>query len=600
MLKTLKKNFLMILFVTIFASSFFTVTLFQYETVEAATSVKLNKSKITVYVENSYALKLNGTTKSAKWSSSNRKIVTVTSKGKITGIKKGKAIVTATIGNKSYKCEVTVKDPDINIKTLEMEVADASLLTIKGSVRSVKWSSSNIDVATINRDGLVLARSLGKTTITGTYNNKSFKCKITVKDNSLHANATNIICYQETAILIKTDNQNEEEVLTSNIDDSSIADLTWGEWAGNGEILLTIDPKKPGKAKITITSNCTNDKLTINVIVKNELKSDKNELTAKEVYQKSESSTVQINTDTGLGSGFFIDNGKIVTNYHVIEGASSIDVLMYDGNKYNVDFILGYSKELDIAILQISTVNDVLPLNRHGLSIGENVYTLGSSRGLTDTFTNGIITNDSRIIDGVNYIQSNAAISPGNSGGPLLNAYGEVIGINTMSLKDSQNLNFAINISQIYKVNTAKPMTVNEFQKNIIGSSDNNYVIMHEDNIKSNRMDTAQSLQMATTMYGAANPKKVDFYKLTLSTATLVSLSGYSADNNDIGNFCFGLADSNGEAIVWSEPYSYNGYSYLGYIKTLQPGTYYVFALPIQDSINYDISYSFSIYCEPN
>ncbi len=100
---------------------------------------------------------------------------------------------------------------------------------------------------------------------------------------------------------------------------------------------------------------------------------------------------------------------------------------------------------------------------RRGVITGETVYAVGSSKGLTGTLSDGLVSTASRIVDDVDCIQITAAISSGNSGGPLINIYGEVIGSNTMSLASGQNLNFAVNITELQAVETTNAMTMAEF-----------------------------------------------------------------------------------------------------------------------------------------
>ena len=95
--------------------------------------------------------------------------------------------------------------------------------------------------------------------------------------------------------------------------------------------------------------------------------------------------------------------------------------------------------------------------------VGEVAYALGNSRGLTSTFSDGMITYSNREVDGVSYVQHDAPISGGNSGGPLINKYGEVIGVNTWTVLDSQNLNFAIHVSELDKLDTNEALTMAEF-----------------------------------------------------------------------------------------------------------------------------------------
>ncbi len=187
------------------------------------------------------------------------------------------------------------------------------------------------------------------------------------------------------------------------------------------------------------------------------------ELSSKEVYNKCKGSVVEVNTGIALGSGFFIEKKKVVTNFHVIDGATSLSVKTMDDDEYEVLNVLGYDKDIDLAILEVDYKGVPMEKNTHGLTMGETTYTIGSSLGLTNTFSNGMISNTNRTIDGVNYIQTNTAISSGNSGGPLINAYGEVIGVTTSSFINGQNLNLAINIDELDLIDTDDPMTADEF-----------------------------------------------------------------------------------------------------------------------------------------
>ena len=191
-------------------------------------------------------------------------------------------------------------------------------------------------------------------------------------------------------------------------------------------------------------------------------------LSGEEIYSKIVPSTVEIYAESaftaGQGSGFFIDDkGTVVTNCHVIEDCSCAYVTTSDGDTYEVTSVLGYSEELDIAILKTDVPRSVAAERNSAVTTGETVYVLGSSRGLTGTFSEGLVSTAERIIGEVPYIQISAPISPGNSGGPVVNAYGEVIGIATLTRTDGQNLNFALPVSLLVKISLDHPMTMHEF-----------------------------------------------------------------------------------------------------------------------------------------
>jgi S1-C subfamily serine protease len=166
---------------------------------------------------------------------------------------------------------------------------------------------------------------------------------------------------------------------------------------------------------------------------------------------------------SGQGSGFILSkDGRILTNYHVIENAQKVEVTLSDKHKYRAQVVL-QDQAHDLALLQISAPNltpAVLSESR-GLQVGQNVYAIGNPFGLTGTMTTGIISSirsvaepQGAIIE--NALQTDAAINPGNSGGPLLNSRGEVIGMNTLiatgGAEQSSGIGFAIPVDTIKAV----------------------------------------------------------------------------------------------------------------------------------------------------
>ena len=192
--------------------------------------------------------------------------------------------------------------------------------------------------------------------------------------------------------------------------------------------------------------------------------------TATEIHEKAKNSVGEIITydkrgnELALGSGFvYSADGKIITNYHVIEDAYSAKITL-NGVTYNFDSVLAYDKTIDLAVLKITASGlPVLSICTESHAVGSSVYAFGSSKGLTATFSQGIITYDDREMDGVHYVQHDAAISSGNSGGPLINEYGEIIGINVMTIKDSQNLNFAVLAKELSNLTYDTSLTFAQF-----------------------------------------------------------------------------------------------------------------------------------------
>ena len=168
--------------------------------------------------------------------------------------------------------------------------------------------------------------------------------------------------------------------------------------------------------------------------------------------------------ETSLATGFvYTSDGKIITNYHVIDEAYSA-VITINGTTYAIKQILAFDKNIDLAILKIDATGLIAAnVCKQPVKTGETVYAIGSSRGLTNTYSQGIITYADRVVDGVSHIQHDASITHGNSGGPLINVYGEVIGINTWGISDSQNLNFAVFTDEIDNLVYGQAMSLADF-----------------------------------------------------------------------------------------------------------------------------------------
>jgi S1-C subfamily serine protease len=144
---------------------------------------------------------------------------------------------------------------------------------------------------------------------------------------------------------------------------------------------------------------------------------------------------------SGSGSGFVWDkDGHIITNFHVIKGATQAIITLANGESYQAT-LTGYAKEKDLAVLKIDApVNELEPIplgTSQGIRVGQSVYAIGNPFGLDQTLTTGVVSALDREINsqaGVpirGVIQSDAAINPGNSGGPLLDSRGQLIGVNT-------------------------------------------------------------------------------------------------------------------------------------------------------------------------
>jgi len=168
-----------------------------------------------------------------------------------------------------------------------------------------------------------------------------------------------------------------------------------------------------------------------------------------DIIEDSIESVLSVKTAFGQGSGFIYDSqGYVMTNQHVIEGASYIIVVDSNKKSYQAKLI-GVASSADLAVLKIIS-NKTFPAldfaSDSEIKIGAKVIAVGNPLGLTLSVTEGIISAKDRIIDssGVGYLQTDVPINPGNSGGPLINTNGNVVGVNTVKISDAEGLGFAI------------------------------------------------------------------------------------------------------------------------------------------------------------
>lgn len=188
-----------------------------------------------------------------------------------------------------------------------------------------------------------------------------------------------------------------------------------------------------------------------------------NETTITSIYDTASPAVVEIIVKTqttgfgafsteGQGSGFIVDKeGHILTNNHVVEDATDVQVVFANGNTEQAT-ILGTDSKDDLALIKVdaAAVADVVPLtlaDSTNVQPGQLAIAIGSPYGLTNSITTGIVSGLNRSVEGsalTGMIQTDATIQPGNSGGPLLNSNGEVIGINTAIEGEGTGIGFAV------------------------------------------------------------------------------------------------------------------------------------------------------------
>lgn len=155
----------------------------------------------------------------------------------------------------------------------------------------------------------------------------------------------------------------------------------------------------------------------------------------------------KINTASGSGSGFYLSKQNLfVTNYHVIEGNKLVSLENQNKDRYRAHVVY-VNPDADIAFLRSEKIlsHVAIPFeNVQEVHSRDKVFVLGYPFGMPYTITEGIVSNEKQLLDGKNYIQTDAAVNPGNSGGPVVNENGELVGVTTAKFTEADNVGFAI------------------------------------------------------------------------------------------------------------------------------------------------------------
>jgi serine protease Do len=182
----------------------------------------------------------------------------------------------------------------------------------------------------------------------------------------------------------------------------------------------------------------------------------------EQCYDMVAEAVVKVSRPGGMGSGFFInEEGYLITNYHVIEKETKITVTVFkeavDGfekMQFKQVRIVALNQFMDLALLKVEDLGDtevkfVYLGDMDSVKVGESVFAVGNPLGLERTMSEGVITTVSRVVEGLVYVQTNADVNPGNSGGPMFNMAGEVVGVTNMGYIFYGGLGFAIPVNYV-------------------------------------------------------------------------------------------------------------------------------------------------------
>ena len=266
------------------------------------------------------------------------------------------------------------------------------------------------------------------------------------------------------------------------------------------------------------------------------------------------------NQELGSGSGIiYSEDGYIITNYHVIEDATSVMITLSDGTEYDAR-IIGSDASSDLAVLKVDAAN--LPEADFGdssaLQIGELVVAIGNPLGYENTVTDGIVSGLNRqltdYIDSATLIQTNATINSGNSGGALVNSKGEVVGINSAKLvaSNAEGMGFALSINEVKPI-VEEIISKGHVSRPYMGVSINSQYQVNEDTAA--RYEIPMGIQVAEVMTGGpaarAGLQAGDIiYKVNGTLIQSFEDLSDIIDNSKVGDELQVFANRNGQKVV--------------------------------------------------
>lgn len=167
-------------------------------------------------------------------------------------------------------------------------------------------------------------------------------------------------------------------------------------------------------------------------------------LTPSQIAARSVPSVVVLKTNVGMGSGFAVGRpGRVLTNLHVLAGAKKLEAFLVDGTPLRVVGLLGWDTVNDVALVQVKENLPPLVLSSEPPYVGQSVVAIGNPLGFTATVTDGLVSGLRRE-ESTDFLQISAPIAPGSSGGPVINIYGQVVGVSVATVRGGQNLNLAV------------------------------------------------------------------------------------------------------------------------------------------------------------
>lgn len=261
-----------------------------------------------------------------------------------------------------------------------------------------------------------------------------------------------------------------DETIKVTPEDKSLVAVKIGKWKKN-KVNVAFTPRTDATTKVTVS--CGDESITLTLHMKKQ-----KAMTSEEVYSYLHDATVEIKTwdskgNVYIGAGFFVGSGEVLTVHHVVSSASKITIKGYDGKEYKVKSVLGLSEKDDLILLKTGTGNKNALSTATEIKGGMRMYAFGSPAGVSGTFSTGIVSNPYIEMDGGEFFQSTMPSGIGSGGGPMVNEYGQLLGVMSLTVKVAQNLNFGIRYDVVKNflngITSSSAMTMKEFYKTTAG-----------------------------------------------------------------------------------------------------------------------------------
>ena len=285
------------------------------------------------------------------------------------------------------------------------------------------------------------------------------------------------------------------------------------------------------------------------------------------------------------GSGFIISaDGLIATAHHVIEKAYALCITLPDGRVTNASSIVGFDEGRDIALIRVAAEEplEFLEIETDPVIPGEEAFSYGIPLGFLDgSFSSGVVSSNLRDVaidelsdESYKVVQFTAPISSGNSGGPLLNSHGKVIGVITSKYVYGEALNIATYIEELANIDTSYERSVADFYADTVYYQVKFGELDYDESENNGGADSANETDNGHTVYGTTSYRDYDIFTFTVrgTESARVTIAYVTAENL---NVLFAGEDLTAVSLEWNSA-SYSGYNVVYATLTLAPGTYYI------------------------